>query len=112
MKENYPAFEKWYTILGWILDRCEGFPKSLRFSIAERITGFSLDVLEQIVEAIYNRKRKGHLQKINLHVEKLRLFFRLSHDRKYISMKQYEYISTELDGFGRMVGGWIKSCSE
>jgi len=61
-------------------------------------------------EAIYTRDKTENLKSINLSVEKLRIFFRLSHDRKYIAMNQYEYISTQLDEFGKMIGGWLKTC--
>lgn len=109
MKPNdYPLFTHWYKTLDWILQRCEGFPKDVRFTISNRIANAALDVLELIIEAIYSKDRKPILLKINLLLEKLRIFFRLSMDRKYISMKQYEYISLEINEGGKMVGGWIK----
>ena len=112
MNEDYPVFRKWYVILDWILDRCENFPKSVRFTISTRISNISLDILEKIIEAIYSRNRLEILQNANLDIEKLRVFFRIAFERKYISSKQYEYISSELNEFGKMVGGWIKSCKE
>ena len=41
-------------------------------------------------------------------LEKLRVFFRISHGRRYISHAQYEYISGAIDITGRMAGGWLK----
>ena len=112
MNEDYPVFRKWYVTLDWILDRCENFPKSVRFTISTRISNISLDILEKIVEAIYSKNRLEILQSANLDIEKLRFFFRIAFERKYISSKQYEYISRELNEFGKMAGGWIKSCKE
>ncbi len=48
------------------------------------------------------------LKQANLNIEKLRMFFRISYSRKYISVRQYEYISRELNEIGAMIGGWIK----
>tara|TARA_B100001971_G_C17968067_1_gene420893 strand:+ start:345 stop:680 length:336 start_codon:yes stop_codon:yes gene_type:complete len=108
MKENYPIFVKWIDTLDWILDRTEKFPKSVRFTFSSRIAQHSLDVLEGIVEAIYTKDRKHVLEKLNLYIEKLRVLFRISFKRRYLSSAQFEYISLQLNETGRMVGGWKK----
>lgn len=109
MKEKYPIFEKWTKILDWILDTAEKYPKSVRFTLSGRIANISLDIIEKIVEAIYTKRRLYILRSINLYIEKLRVLFRISMERKYISMKQYEFISTELNEAGMMIGGWQRS---
>jgi|JI10StandDraft_1071094.scaffolds.fasta_scaffold180520_2 hypothetical protein len=109
MNDDYPAFRKWYTILDWVLDRCESFPKSVRFTFSGRIADLALDILENLIEAIYSKDKKARLLQINLNLEKLRVFYRLSHDRKYISTRQFEFIVTELNDFGKMIGGWLKN---
>ena len=110
MKEDYPIFKKYYTTLDWILNTCEKYPKNVRFTFSSRIMNHSMDILELIIEAIYSPKnlRNEKLQKINLHLEKLRVFFRLSHSRNYITVKQYAFISGEVEEIGKMVGGWMK----
>ncbi|MBA7669023.1 hypothetical protein ES703_77149 [subsurface metagenome] len=45
-------------------------------------------------------------------MEKLRVMFRISYERKYLSINQYRYISSELNETGKMVGGWINKCGE
>ena len=109
--EDYPVFKKWYGILDWILDKGETFPKSVRFTLSSRLSNISMDILEGIIEAIYSKQKTYILKRINLYIEKLRVLFRLSFDRRYISVKQYEYISAELNEFGKMIGGWLKSCN-
>ena len=110
MNEDYPVFRKGYMILDWILDKCEKFPKSVRFTFSNRISNVGLDILEKVIEAIYSKNRVNVLISINLLLEKLRVFFRLSFKRRYISFRQYEYISKEINEFGRMIGGWLRSC--
>ncbi len=108
MTEKYPLFEKWSSTLDWILDTVEKFPKSVRFTLSSRIANISLDILERIIEAIYRKKRLHILYDINLYIEKLRILFRISMARKYISIRQYEYIISQLNETGKMTGGWIK----
>ena len=106
MKGEYPIFEKWSKVLDWILDTVEKFPKNVRFTLSGRIANIALDILEKIIEAIYTRNRWYILRTINLYIEKLRVLFRISFERKVISMKQYEFISIELNEAGMMIGGW------
>ena len=106
---QYPIYVQWLDTLDWILNKAEKYPRTVRFSIAARITDYALEILELIVEAIYTKERKVILKRINLLLEKLRVFFYLSQKRKYISLSQYQYISQALNAIGVMVGGWNKS---
>jgi len=108
MKEDYPIFVKWFDATDWILDTVEKFPKSVRFTVSGRIVNITLDIMEAIIEAIYTKNRLHILERINLHIEKLRIMFRLSHKRRYLSKQQYEYISGILYETGKMIGGWKK----
>lgn len=110
--ENYPLFDKWYKTLDWILDKCEKYPKSVRFTLSSRITNISLDIIEGIIDAIYVKNRLNILKKLNRYMERLRILFRISADRKYLSLKQYKFISEKINESGKMIGGWIKSCNE
>lgn len=109
MNEKYPLFIKWRKITDWVLDTVEKFPKSVRFTISSKIAEMTLTVVELIIEAIYAKDKRHILEKINLYMEKLRVFFRICYERKYISISQFEYICVEIDEAGKMTGGWLKS---
>ncbi len=106
--EDYPLFVHWYKTLNWILDSAERLPKKVRFSLASRIIDLSLEILEWIIEAIYQKDRRSTLKKVNLNLEKLRGLFRCCFERQYLSIRQYEYISRALNEAGKMTGGWLK----
>ncbi len=112
MKENYPIFVHWYTTLDWILATAERFPKNARFSLASRVADEALDTMQLVIEAIYTKERIPLLDRINLSLEKQRVFFRIACDRKYISLKQHEHIARAMNETGRMVGGWRKKSLE
>jgi hypothetical protein len=107
-KTDYPLYVHWYKTLNWILDSVERMPKNIRFTIASRISDLSLDIIELIIEAIYQKQRTEPLKAINMNLEKLRVLFRISYERHYLSSKQYEYISLALNEAGKMAGGWQK----
>lgn len=107
--KTYPLFEHWYKTSNWILDKCDAMPKHTRFTMAGRIANLALDTLDLINEAIYTKERQELLQRINLNLERLRIFFRLCHDRRYLSASQNLFIQQEINTAGRMCGGWMKA---
>ncbi len=109
MKSDYPLYVVWFGVVQSIIERAESFPKSARFTLAERMIVLSFDVMDLIVEAIYTRERRSLLQRANLQLEKLRIYVRLSFERKFLSFKQYESLAERMEEAGRMVGGWMRS---
>lgn len=103
--------EHWYKTTDWILDKCDRLPKHTRFTLAGRLANLSVETLEYITEAAYRAEKRELLKQVNLNFEKMRLLFRLCHDRRYLNTAQYEFIQTEIDKAGRMCGGWIRSCA-
>ena len=112
MRDDYPLFVHWYKTLDWIMSTVENFPKNARFSLASRLADGALDTIELIIEAIYTKDRLHILDKINLYMEKQRVLFRIAHDRRYISTRQYECVAKAIDEAGRMTGGWRKQILE
>jgi hypothetical protein len=109
MKEDYPVFTKWMIILELIMERAEGIPKSVRYSLTSRILNYANDILELIIESIYCKDKADKIDRMNLLLEKLRVYFRICEKRNYISHKQYYRISVEINEFGKMIGGWKKA---
>ena len=112
MRDDYPLYAKWRYIVEYVIDICGKYPKSVRFTLCDRIVNFSLDVMEAIIEAIYAKQKTDILRSANLYMEKLRALMQISVNKKYISLQQYEHISREINEAGKMIGGWIKSCAE
>jgi len=113
LKNNdYPLFVTYYKTYIWILDTCEKLPRTIKFSLSERIIEIATQALELIIETIYSKNKIPLLQKLNLVYEKLRIFFRILFDKRYISEKQYLHISENIETCGKMTGGWIKQCNE
>ncbi|MBT4526184.1 MAG: diversity-generating retroelement protein Avd [Deltaproteobacteria bacterium] len=108
MNEDYPIFVKWLSILDWLMDRAESFPKSVRFTVSSRLVNLSLEIMDGIIELIYSRNKAKMINQANLKLEKLRVLIRICFKRRYLSAKQYEYIAEEINESGRMLGGWKK----
>jgi len=61
---------------------------------------------------IATRERGPLLKRVNQELERQRVLFRIAHDRRYLSVAQYEHIAKALDEAGRMTGGWLKDTHE
>lgn len=110
MTDDYPLYVSWLRITEYLIELCGIYPKNVRFTLCDRITNISLDILGAIIEAIYAKQKTDILQNANLYMEKLRALMQISVNKRYISVRQYEHISREINEAGKMLGGWIKSC--
>ena len=109
MREELPLFTKIYDFAKWVIPTVERFPKSQRFQTASIISNLSLELYERMIEAQYTKKRLSILDRMNLLVEKLRLFLRLTKDLGYLPFQKFESGTKMLYEIGKMIGGWRRS---
>ncbi|MEL6662655.1 MAG: diversity-generating retroelement protein Avd [Pseudomonadota bacterium] len=108
-RQTGPALEAMNVFLRWLIPTVEKFPKSQKFLLGDRMQATALDVLEHLIEATYSRDRRAALKAANLGLEKLRHLLRLSYDLRHLDPRRYEYAAREIDGVGRLIGGWLKA---
>lgn len=106
------ALEKHYNFLRWLMPAVEKFPRSVKFSLGERIEGAALDVLDLLIDATYSREPVALLRRINILLTRLRYLLRLSFDLRHLDGRRFEFAARAVDEIGRLVGGWIKACKE
>jgi len=73
--EDLPIFIKWMEFMEWLLPVTAKFPQRTRFTFANRIDNFALDMVCDLVEARYTKYRNPILKEANLRLEKLRVLF-------------------------------------
>mgnify|MGYP002513741550 FL=1 len=88
------------------------FPKSEKFAIVVDIKRCMDAVMEKAIEASKQYHKKTTLQEMDVELEKLRHYLRLSHELGFLPPKKYEMLSRMVDEIGRMLGGWIKYTAE
>ena len=106
--EDLPVFVRWTAFVEWLLPATGKFPIRMRFTLSDRIDNLALDVVEELVEARYSRRKAEILKRINLKLERLRVLLRLCHTLQYLPHQSYEFALRSLEEVGRTVGGWIK----
>ena len=103
------ALESHYRFVLWLVPAVERFPRTQKFLLGDRIQATALDVLEQLIEATYTKRREQHLASANLGLEKLRFLFRLARDLRCLDNRRYEHAARSLDETGRRVGAWRRT---
>ena len=108
MVNESPIFIKSFETLQWILEHTSKFPKHQRFVMAKRIEEAALSFHDDLVWATKTQRKREALTGADYHLQRLRIYNRLSMNLKLLSFGQYEYLACELDQLGKMLGGWMK----
>jgi hypothetical protein len=106
------AVQRCYDLALDLLKRVEGFPRSQRFTVGDRLATAVLDVLEDLVAAAYSRRKRELLERANLRLHRVRYLVRLAKDLRALSEGAYEHAAEQVDEVGRLTGGWLRSRGE
>ena len=90
------------------------FPRVERLAIGQRIEQLFLDLLELILTASYLTLEKKNIalsQTIGK-LDNIKFFLQLAWENKLIKTERYANLSQELEGVGRMLGGWRKGLEQ
>lgn len=87
------------------------FPRHERYAMASEIRTCMYRILGICIEANHKHYKKTTLTELDIELDKLRSYIRLSAspDLKYLSTGKYGRWATKVDEIGRMLGGWIQS---
>ncbi len=103
------AVQRAYDFALWLVAKVEGFPRSHRFTVGDRLIERALDLLENLALAAYSSDRKHLLEQANRSVTSLRLLIRLSYDLRLLGGSAQEFAAAHIEEIGRMIGGWRKA---
>lgn len=90
----------------------EKSPKKLRWSIVARLQNCSVDVIENLYRANYERETEARLsyqKSASVSLSLLDFFAEAAKRKQAINFRQLTVISRELSEVRRLLNGWIKS---
>ena len=112
-RKQSPIFTRTSDFIIWLLDHTEKFPKSERFRMGKKLEDCAFGFYEQLIIATRSTKKKRQvLVHADAELEKLRLYIRLSQQRKLTSLSQYNFAANALIEIGKLLGGWLKVIPE
>ena len=83
------AVEDCHELLAWIIPKLDQFPRHRRYTLGERIENGLLLVLENLIQAAYQKSQATYLQTANLQLDVVRHLWRLSHTLQSITHQSY-----------------------
>ena len=110
--EELKILQKTFDMMNYAYPALAQYPKGEKFALVVDITRCMDVMLERIIEANKKYYKKTTLQELDVEVEKLKAYVRLSYNLGFLPPKKYEQWSGLVVEIGRMVGGWIKSVSK
>ena len=110
--EELKILQKTFDMINYAYPALAQYPKGEKFALVADIKRCMDVMLERIIEANKKYYKKTTLQELDVDVEKLKAYVRLSYNLGFLPPKKYEQWSGLVVEIGRMVGGWIKSVSK
>lgn len=110
--EELKILQKTFDMINYAYPALAQYPKGEKFALVADIKRCMDVMLERIIEANKKYYKKTTLQELDVKVEKLKAYVRLSYNLGFLPPKKYEQWSGLVVEIGRMVGGWIKSVSK
>lgn len=110
--EELKILQKTFDMMNYAYPALAQYPKAEKFALVVDIKRCMDVMLERIIEANKKYYKKTTLQELDVEVEKLKAYVRLSYNLGFLPPKKYEQWSGLVVEIGRMVGGWIKSVSK
>jgi hypothetical protein len=105
-------FQKSYDFLIWVFTKTDGFPKSKRFSIGQRLENLFLDFIVLVNGLAYTRKRERKIVEISAIFDQIKLLLRLAHDTKLLSRDSFAFSLGFTEEIGAMIGGYMKQAKQ
>jgi four helix bundle protein len=109
--QTMPIFSRTFDLLAWLLPATNHFPRAHRHSLTSRLLHATFDLRERLEEANIHRgsQRLEHLRKADASLATVRMYLRLAHQLTWLSVGQYQHVSSMVVEVGRLLGGWQKT---
>ena len=105
---NLPIFKASYDLVLEIYTLCGSLPKDYKYTIGERLKNRLTDLIAEIYEANLAGDKTAPLQQCRRHVVAAKLYVRLLHDMKVLSMKRFASLSEKFEVISKQLNAWSK----
>ena len=103
------VYQKSYDFLVWAFNKTEGFPKSKRFSIGQRLESRLLDLVTGLNRLQYTKNNEKLVQSISATFDEIKLILKICYDTKLLSHSSFVFTVEKCDEIGAMIGGLLKA---
>lgn len=84
------------------------FPREHKYDLGARIKNLTSDLLNLITKANSLEEKTETLAAAQLKLEQLKIHLRLAGDLKILGLKQYEFLTSQLEEAAKQLSGWLE----
>ena len=106
-KYEFKTLEKLSDMILYAYPILAQFPRSEKFVLAADIKQIMLNAFRLCIEVGKKKSKKTSLFNLDVEIEALKRYIRLSYDLKFLSIHHYNVWSAKVAEIGRMIGGLI-----
>jgi four helix bundle protein len=110
MQNETPIIQKVYDFYRELYLTVEKMPKKDKYTIGQRLSNTTLDLLEILIAASNTKPEKSaFLNNASVKLDFLKIIIRLAEEIRALDQKKYLKLEGNLQEIGKMLGGWIRS---
>jgi aspartyl-tRNA synthetase len=106
-----PVYKSAYDLLLELFAVAANLSKAYRYSLGERLQNEAVEVIVNIYKANSTADKIPFITKSREHTEIIRLFIRILHDTRQISLNRMVMLNKMIEDLSRQLVGWQKYCS-
>lgn len=109
--ENLPVFKASYDLLLELTHLRQHMKRDIRYSLGDELNGKLMEMMLSIYKANLVYEKAPFLSDARQKMVEIKLYIRLLHDLKQISIKKYAVISVSVESISKQLSAWHKSVS-
>jgi len=105
---NLPVFKASYDLVVDVFKIGDSMPRDYKYTIGEKLKDRLIELMVGIYTANVEADRTGVLKQCRRHVVEIKLYLRLLHDLKQLSVKRYAGLSEQIEIISKQLTAWQK----
>ena len=106
--QNLPVFKDAYDLLLLVYNVSRTFQRDFRYTIGEDLKKTLLEMLVALFRANRHREKGCEVARCREHIEQVKIYLRILHDLKQLSLKQYVLLSERAEAVSKQLAAWDK----
>lgn len=109
LHSQLPVYKASYDLLVTLFDFSRHFTREYKYTVGEKLKNETIDMITCVYRANARMDKAAEIQRAREHVEVIRLYMRLLHDLKQVSLPKFVEINKRIEDVSRQLTGWHRS---
>lgn len=110
--QNLPVFRDSYDLLLRVYTVGRTFQRDFRYTLGEDLKKVLMTMMLCLFRANRHRGKLGDVAACREHIEQVKIYLRMLHDLKQLSLKQYVLLSERAESVSKQLAAWDRYLSK